>query len=133
VPYMAPELFLIIGRDNTSGGLPSTTKQSDVYSFALLALEVLYICPNGFIPSLKRLWQILTSEPLKRRPSEAVVTFEGLQSLRPKREDYDPCKVSREYWLVLDRCWAFEPALRPSSGEVLSSLPISRRDSNLNR
>jgi hypothetical protein len=55
---MAPELFLVIGRDNTSGGLPSTTKQSDVYSFALLALEVLYICPHGFIPSLKRLWQI---------------------------------------------------------------------------
>ncbi|KAJ7366089.1 kinase-like domain-containing protein [Mycena albidolilacea] len=115
VPYMAPELFLVIGRDNTSGGLPSTTKQSDVYSFALLALE------------------ILTSEPLKRRPSEAMVTFEGLQSLRPKREDYDLRKVSREYWLVLDRCWAFEPPLRPSSGEVLSSLPISRRDSNLNR
>ncbi|KAJ7850983.1 kinase-like domain-containing protein [Mycena leptocephala] len=110
VPYMAPELFLVIGRDNTSGGLPSTTKQSDVYSFALLVLE------------------ILTSEPLKRRPSQAVVTFEDLQSLRPKREDYDLRKVSREYWLALDHCWAFEPLSRPSIGEVLGSLPISRRD-----
>ncbi|KAJ7447945.1 kinase-like domain-containing protein [Mycena galericulata] len=110
VPYMAPELFLVIGRDNASGGLLSTTKQSDVYSFALLALEVLYFCPHVFIPSLKRLYQILTSEPLKRRPSQAVVTF------------------SREYWLVLDRCWAFEPLSRPSVGEVIGSLPISRRD-----
>ncbi|KAJ7461343.1 kinase-like domain-containing protein [Mycena galericulata] len=109
VPYMAPELFLVIGRDNASGGLLSTTKQSDVYSFALLALE------------------ILTSEPLKRRPSQAVVTWEDLQSLRPKREDYDLREVSREYWLVLDRCWAFEPLSRPSVGEVMGSLPISRR------
>ncbi|KAJ6523719.1 kinase-like domain-containing protein [Mycena capillaripes] len=80
VPYMAPELFLVIGRDNTSGGI------------------------------------------------QAVVTFEDLQLLRPKREDYDLRKVSREYWLVLDRCWAFEPLSRPSIGEVLISLPISRRD-----
>jgi hypothetical protein len=125
---MAPELFLVIGRDNTSGGLPRTTKQSDVYSFALLVLEVLYIWPHGFIPSLKRLCQILTSERLKRRPSQAVVTFEDLQSLRPKREDYDLRKVSREYWLALNHCWAFEPLSRPSIGEVLGSLPISRRD-----
>ncbi|KAJ7488974.1 kinase-like domain-containing protein [Mycena latifolia] len=116
VPYMAPELFLVIGRDNTSGGLPSTTKQSDVYSFALLALE------------------ILTSEPLKRRPSQAVVTSEDLQSLRPKREDYDLRKVSREYWLVLDRCWSFEPLSRPTIDEVLDSPPISRCEQrNANR
>ncbi|KAJ7730618.1 kinase-like domain-containing protein [Mycena maculata] len=110
VPHMAPELFLVIGRDNTSGELPSTTKRSDVYSFALLALE------------------ILTSEPLKRRPSQAVVTSEDLQSLCPKREDYDLRNVSREYCLALDRCWAFEPLFRPSIGEVLGSPPISRRE-----
>ncbi|KAJ7703448.1 kinase-like domain-containing protein [Mycena metata] len=109
VPYMAPELFLVIGKDNTSRGLPVTTKQSDVYSFALLALE------------------ILTAEPLKQRPRQVVVTVEDLQSFHPRREDYDLSKVSREYWLVLERCWTYKPQLRPSVGEVLSSLPISHR------
>ncbi|KAF8214644.1 kinase-like domain-containing protein, partial [Mycena galopus ATCC 62051] len=110
VPYMAPELFLVFGRDNTSGELPRTTKQSDVYSFALLALE------------------ILTSEPLKRRPSQVAVTSEHLQSLRPEREDYVLHKVSTAHWLALDPCWAFEPLSRPSIGEVLSSLPSRGED-----
>ncbi|KAJ7779057.1 kinase-like domain-containing protein [Mycena metata] len=107
VPYMAPELFFV--RDHTDGGSPITTKQSDVYSFALLALE------------------ILTAEPLKRRPRQAIVTVEDLQSIRPKREDYDLSKVSVNYWAVLNRCWTSKPQLRPSIGEVLSSLTISRR------
>jgi hypothetical protein len=37
---MAPELFLVVGSGEQEGTAPSTTKQSDVYSFALLALEV---------------------------------------------------------------------------------------------
>jgi serine/threonine protein kinase len=38
--YMAPELFLVVGSGEQEETVPSTTKKSDVYSFALLALEV---------------------------------------------------------------------------------------------
>jgi serine/threonine protein kinase len=38
-PYMAPELFIVINSEGNPE-MPSTTKSSDVYSFALLALEV---------------------------------------------------------------------------------------------
>ncbi|KAJ7935082.1 kinase-like domain-containing protein, partial [Mycena leptocephala] len=38
--YMAPELFLVLGSRGYEGTWPSTTTKSDVYSFALLALEV---------------------------------------------------------------------------------------------
>jgi hypothetical protein len=38
---MAPELFiLIVTNGEVNPEMPSTTKSSDVYSFALLALEV---------------------------------------------------------------------------------------------
>jgi serine/threonine protein kinase len=38
-PYMAPELFLVIDGPAQEQS-PSTTQSSDVYSFALLVLEV---------------------------------------------------------------------------------------------
>ncbi|KAJ7932966.1 kinase-like domain-containing protein [Mycena leptocephala] len=88
-PYMAPELF-------------STTKASDVYSFALLVLE------------------ILTSEPPKGRPSKPIVTTKILFELRPKRADYDVLNVSDAIWSSLDRCWTFEPQLRPPSPSFLA-------------
>ncbi|KAF7362524.1 TKL/TKL-ccin protein kinase [Mycena venus] len=81
-PYMAPELFFVVdgtGQDES----PSTTKCSDVYSFALLVLE------------------ILTSEPPKGRPAKPIVTAKILQDLRPKREDYDQNQLRPEIGDVL--------------------------------
>ncbi|KAJ7312554.1 kinase-like domain-containing protein [Mycena albidolilacea] len=106
-PYMAPELFFVI--DGSEAGphvssSPSTTTNSDVYSYALLVLE------------------ILTAQPPKARPSRPIITTRIRAELRPKRTDYDPSKVSQGLWSVLDRCWAFEPVLRPSISEVLDDL-----------
>ncbi|KAJ7882474.1 kinase-like domain-containing protein [Mycena leptocephala] len=102
-PYMAPELFFVID-GATQEESPSTTKSSDVYSFALLVLE------------------IFTSEPPKGRPSRPIVTIRILAGLRPKREDYDVNTVKNEAWSILDRCWDFEPQLRPSISHVLHNL-----------
>jgi len=40
-PYMAPELFFILDKMDEQNLQPSTTKSSDIYSFALLVLEIL--------------------------------------------------------------------------------------------
>ncbi|KAJ7191530.1 kinase-like domain-containing protein, partial [Mycena pura] len=102
VPYMAPELF--------SPGCVSTTKDSDVYSWALL----LTCC------------QILTSERPKGRPTRPFLTSQDVHALRPKRSEYDVQKVTDDYWAILDRCWAFVPSQRPSIDNVLGSLPLLR-------
>ncbi|KAJ7821486.1 kinase-like domain-containing protein, partial [Mycena leptocephala] len=39
VPYLAPELFVVLDAEKINVSLPRTTKYSDVYSFALLVLE----------------------------------------------------------------------------------------------
>ncbi|KAF7336050.1 Glycoside hydrolase family 76 protein [Mycena sanguinolenta] len=104
-PYMAPELFFVIDAKSQDSASPSTTKQSDVYSFALLALE------------------ILTSAPPKGRPKRPILTAKTLQALRPKRADYNLSDVPSEMWSVLDRCWAFVPQRRPAISKVLDSLP----------
>ncbi|KAJ7111876.1 kinase-like domain-containing protein [Mycena epipterygia] len=106
-PYMAPELLFVIDGATDETASPSTTKSSDIYSFALLALE------------------ILTSESPKGRPSRPIVTVKVLADLRPKRADYSINEVTNEMWSVLDRCWNFEPLLRPTITEVQRSLPIS--------
>ncbi|KAF7368574.1 putative TKL/TKL-ccin protein kinase [Mycena venus] len=105
-PYMAPELFFVVdavGQEQS----PSTTKSSDVYSFALLVLE------------------ILTSEPPKGRPSKAIVTAKILAQLQPKREDYDVRTVKAETWVMLDQCWNFKPQLRPPISQVHHELNTS--------
>ncbi|KAJ7472653.1 TKL/TKL-ccin protein kinase, partial [Mycena latifolia] len=95
-PYMAPELFFVVDASSTQEeASPSTTKSSDVYSFALLVLE------------------ILISEPPKGRPSRTIVTAKIIADLRPKRADYDENKITADTWSVLDRCWALDPQLRP--------------------
>ncbi|KAJ7191696.1 kinase-like domain-containing protein [Mycena pura] len=90
LPYMAPELFWI---------------SSDVYSFGLLALE------------------ILTSESPKRRPTRPFATVEMFAELRPKRTDYENAIwVSADTWAVFDKCWAFAPEVRPSISDVRQQL-----------
>ncbi|KAJ7364785.1 kinase-like domain-containing protein [Mycena albidolilacea] len=106
-PYMAPELFFVLDapqKNSQASSSPSTTTSSDVYSFALLVLE------------------ILTAEPPKARPSRPIVTAKILADLRPKREDYDERAVPRGTWAILDRCWSFKPLHRPSIAEVLQDL-----------
>ncbi|KAJ7679285.1 kinase-like domain-containing protein [Mycena polygramma] len=102
-PYMAPELFFVID-GAIQGQSPNTTKSSDVYSFALLVLE------------------ILTSEPPKGRPSKPIVTNKTLAELRPKRADYNTPWLTNATWSILDRCWTFEPQLRPPISQVLGDL-----------
>ncbi|KAJ7869720.1 kinase-like domain-containing protein [Mycena olivaceomarginata] len=106
-PYMAPELFFVVDGPDMSpqtSSSPRTTTRSDVYSFALLVLE------------------ILTAEPPKARPSRPIVTAKILADLRPKREDYEERMVPQRIWFILERCWAFEPLLRPAISQVLRDL-----------
>ncbi|KAJ6607941.1 kinase-like domain-containing protein [Mycena sp. CBHHK59/15] len=99
-PYMAPELFFVIDDMTQRETSPTTTKSSDVYSLALLVLE------------------ILTSEPPKGRPSRPIVTTQVLAELRPKRADYNLEEVPDGIWSVLDQCWALEPETRPTIANV---------------
>ncbi|KAJ7838389.1 kinase-like domain-containing protein, partial [Mycena olivaceomarginata] len=96
--YMAPELLA------NEGLLPTTTKESDVYSFGLVVLE------------------ILTSQALKHRSTSHLVTSTVFENIRPKRADYDMKNISNSLWELLDRCWTPQPELRSKIHEVLRSI-----------
>ncbi|KAJ7740559.1 kinase-like domain-containing protein [Mycena metata] len=102
--YMAPELFHIFTPPSAEIQVyPRTTKSSDVYSFNLLALE------------------ILISKPPRGRPSRPFLTVEQLSGLRPQRMDYSI--VPDETWSILDRGWEPEPYDRPTISELRLQFP----------
>ncbi|KAJ7131886.1 kinase-like domain-containing protein [Mycena crocata] len=116
--YMAPELLLVVDEPEQKLAIPPpprTTKNSDIYSFGLLVLE------------------ILTSEPPKRRPTQPVVTVRIVDDLRPKRWEYDCHMVSDEMWSILDQCWSLEPHLRPTIADILQSPPFRSDDGVVSR
>ncbi|KAJ7508902.1 kinase-like domain-containing protein [Mycena galericulata] len=106
-PYKAPELLADPKR--------STTTQSDIYSFALLVLE------------------ILTAATLKGRINDVYspVPADVLATLHPQRADYDVAKVPNAMWKVLDECWNIVPDLRPTMTDILNSPPFSTLRSTL--
>ncbi|KAJ6562444.1 kinase-like domain-containing protein [Mycena capillaripes] len=128
-PYMAPELFLVFGEIGNLNFEPrSTTMSSDVYSFALLILEVqfwLWI----FTKLIEK--QILTTDPLKHRPTQPILTAKAHGSLRPRRCDYDLDLVSSDFWDLLDSCWEPDPDLRPTIQGVILRMPLDTSEKGI--
>ncbi|KAF8143889.1 kinase-like domain-containing protein [Mycena galopus ATCC 62051] len=113
-PYMAPELFLVLGDiGSTTFERVSTTMSSDVYSFALLVLE------------------ILTTTALKHRPMRPIIMAQAIGSLRPRRDDYDLASVSSDFWNLLDCCWEPDPTLRPTICDVVLRLPLDASEARI--
>ncbi|KAJ7587345.1 kinase-like domain-containing protein [Mycena floridula] len=98
--YMAPELFLVVDSTSQDRVAPTTTKSSDVFSFGLLVLE------------------ILTGQPLKRRPKRPVINSKDYLELCPKRSDYS-LNVSDRLWYCLSACWRLEPQNRLSMKRLI--------------
>ncbi|KAK7017756.1 TKL/TKL-ccin protein kinase, partial [Favolaschia claudopus] len=101
IPYKAPELL--------ADPMRPTTFQSDIYSFALVVLE------------------ILTGEKLKGRPlcvPVGGISQNALCAYQPRRSDYDidGNRISDAVWEELDQCWNIVPELRPAMTDIYADL-----------
>ncbi|KAJ7765638.1 kinase-like domain-containing protein [Mycena metata] len=110
-PYMAPELFLVVGTtgDETLDRA-STSKRTDMYSLALLVLEIL-------------------TTKLEHRPSHAVLAAQALSSLRPRRSDYQ--SVDSAVWNFLESCWEPDPNLRPTVCDFILRMPLDTSETRI--
>ncbi|KAI9207298.1 kinase-like domain-containing protein, partial [Polychytrium aggregatum] len=97
--YMAPEMF---DEDDPSG----SSLKTDVYSFAITMYEVLN--------DSKPVWVTANGQAMK----PAQILSQIFQNKRPKRLDGVPDDI----WLLIESCWAQEPADRPSFSEILAVL-----------
>lgn len=96
VRYSAPE----ISRDDSP-----QTLQSDVYSFAYVALETM--------TSKYPFWRV--------RNDSAVIHKVGWEGQTPSKEDYSELE-DEALWVLLRRCWNYEPSARPTMIEVCRKL-----------
>ncbi|KAH0835653.1 kinase-like domain-containing protein [Lanmaoa asiatica] len=102
--WMAPELILSLVEDD---GVPCPTRESDVFSFACVCLEV---ATNDL--------------PYPNRRNDRAVTIDILRGVRPCRgappvpEMRFTALQEEAFWGVLDQCWNAIPPLRPTMTDV---------------
>lgn len=98
------------------------TKKTDVFSFAMLIIEVQYGCLCS-----PRLWphcrpvqtQVFTdANPFGDHPT--MVMLRIVQGERPPRPKHRA--IIERVWRLINRCWNEDPYLRPEVSEVLQEL-----------
>jgi len=98
--YTAPELL------SDDGAV--LNHRTDVYSFAMIALE------------------ILTDKlPFANIRKDTVVGITASGGARPTRTLYSPPGVVNATWELLERCWDHDPLSRPEMQVVSTGLPVS--------
>ncbi|KAF8120541.1 kinase-like domain-containing protein [Boletus edulis] len=110
--WMAPELILSLIEDVDGAPCP-VTRESDVFSFACVCLEV---ATNDL--------------PYPHRRNDRAVTLDIMRGVRPCRgappiPDMRLTAMQVEgFWGVLDQCWRAIPPLRPTMTEVETMLGL---------
>ncbi|KAK2464986.1 hypothetical protein APHAL10511_003062 [Amanita phalloides] len=114
--YLAPELIEKCSEvPETEGGDAGnlnlsklTSKESDIYSFSMVGVEIL----SGAI--------------LYPKISNALFITRVPKGLRPKRGDYMLSNAHEKVWDVLELCWVAEPKERPTMTAVIKRLSSLR-------
>jgi len=111
--YMAPEFFSGEGDDDDAPVRP--TFKSDIYSFAMLMLQVLHgtdLTPHGDDNSL----------PFNHIPPMSTTSlYTALpKGKRPRRSRYR--NITSAQWSLLEHCWHQDPRSRPSINEVITKI-----------
>ncbi|KAG2349256.1 kinase-like protein [Suillus weaverae] len=97
--WMAPELLV----EQEDGSSPRPSKQSDIYSFGGIMLQLRV--------------QVLTNKiPYYHLSSDAAIILCIAKSQKPCRSRYPV--LPDEHWKIIEQCWSTDPQVRPSTEKV---------------
>jgi len=107
------------------GGDTSTTKESDIFSFGMVMIEV-YFRAIIVIGHIIHCYKAFTgAAPFTHSPPTAVAVG-ILSGKRPERPGHPG--LTDKLWGFNQRCWDQEPQLRPGISEVVSCLHAGLAD-----
>ncbi|KAF8736484.1 hypothetical protein AX14_014467 [Amanita brunnescens Koide BX004] len=113
IRYMAPEIIWQDGEsgesDNDDNFLPIVTKESDVYAFSMVAVEIL----SG-------------QTPYPKIRNDNRITIGVPEGLRPRKEEYELTSLHAKIWDILELCWAHIPAERLTMPIIVQKLSNTR-------
>jgi len=106
IRYLAPERLPPLGVKF----LPEATKESDVYSFSMVALQILSGEESFFY----------------LRNTSRVINLIN-KGIRPERSKYQSMVLTDSVWQLLVDCWDQDPGKRPEMGTVVQRLEEIRQ------
>lgn len=98
----------------------SYTRQADVFSFAMVVIEVHFGRSLAYRILPYALLQVFTSAVPFDDLSSVAATFAVMEGRRPPRPSHPI--FTDELWALTRRCWDQDPNLRPETSEVLRVL-----------
>ena len=119
--WMAYEL-IALNDDNEDADTPPATIATDVWAFAMTAIEVCHlICRTRisilFIPFFPTQIKLFTSRlPFHHLRHDSAVILTITKHGLPPRENSP--EIKDDVWSVLKRCWTQEPQARPSMASL---------------
>ena len=98
------------------------TKESDIYSFAMIVIEVQCGLFCVWLPlTVSTRAQVLSGDvPFSDLKTNWMVLVAVLEGKRPPRPAHPSC--THDFWTLIQRCWDQVPQLRPDISRVLQTL-----------
>lgn len=114
--YMAPELMAVEPPTGDTGEndplvttdlalIPNLTKESDVYGFSMLSLEIITGRP-----------------PFYYLRTDYMFHTRVIEGERPQKSRYASAVLTEAVWTLLEDCWVQQPSSRPGMGRVVERL-----------
>ncbi|KAF8623869.1 hypothetical protein AX17_007271 [Amanita inopinata Kibby_2008] len=113
--YMAPELIVKgvdlpesdDGSDDNFDPSQFLSKESDVYAFSMVGVEIL-----------------TTEPPYPKITNENKIILKVPDGLRPSKADYRLSGQHQKIWEILEKCWVAEPSKRLTMSTVAERLSL---------
>ena len=121
--WRAPELLALSTKPRDKARVESVrpTYKSDVYSLAMVGIEVIFssLAQSSLVRFLQKLQIFTRKNPFDSHSDEQVILLLA-QDLRPERPVHR--QFTSQVWTLTKKCWKRDPSKRPDVSEVLKKL-----------
>lgn len=129
--WLATELLGLEDDDDENGKRPLLTLQTDIYSLAMVVIEVRLSWWTPFTTSADATYQIFTANIPFATMSDMAVFKALVKGKRPLRPECEGQGMNDTIWALTVRSWGPEPTTRPTAAEFVATVKAASYCSRL--